>query len=663
VQNTKLTAALQLAKQGHKVFPLVPDGKTPLLSGSWREHACDNPEQIKQWWGANPNANIGITMEKLVALDIDPRNGGDPSYELLRMLYDMPHTRRHVTWSQGSHILYRQPEGVQIGCPKNHGLGAGIDVKGLGGYLVAPGSTIKGKPYWVANPDREIAELPQDLVALCGQAIPKSESAGKRLVEEDDIAITLADHWLQLNAPEAVEGQRNNTAYQVAAKLYDFGVSRDTCREMLSDWSYAKCFPPMDQEDIDLVARSAATNRAKAIGCSHPLAPGFEPGDEEIRIKEGGSSESGASKIEIKGRLIKPSSEFISNFTPPEYLLDGVIQRRFLYALTARTGAGKTAIALWLAQAVALARALGTRQIRKGRVVYLAGENADDVRMRWIAMAEHLKFDPHTIDVHFIDHKNRKLSEIGPRIFQEVTELGGAELVTIDTSQAYFEGDDENNNAQALAHAQRMRELTGLLSGPSVLALCHPIKNASDDRLIPRGGGSFVAEMDGNLICTKDDPLTTLHWHEKFRGADFAPIPFEICRVTSKALVDAAGRSLTTAIGKPISDSEMGAIEGNRHGEEDRVLAALRDFPRVSLASIATVLGWSKDGKPEKWKVQRVCERLIKDKLLTKERGKNILTEKGEKVAKPLPATVVETVETPQKAEKPAATTADDLWP
>src|SRR5947209_8194267 len=47
-------------------------------------------------------------------------------------------------------------------------------------------------------------------------------------------------------------------------------------------------------------------------------------------------------------KLIISTEEFVTGFTPPDYLIDGLIQKRFLYSMTAPTGAGKTAIALRL---------------------------------------------------------------------------------------------------------------------------------------------------------------------------------------------------------------------------------------------------------------------------------------------------------------------------
>jgi hypothetical protein len=51
-------------------------------------------------------------------------------------------------------------------------------------------------------------------------------------------------------------------------------------------------------------------------------------------------------------------------------------------------GTGKTAIMLRLAAHVVLGRPLGGRSVDKGKVLYFAGENPDDIRMRWIAMSQ-----------------------------------------------------------------------------------------------------------------------------------------------------------------------------------------------------------------------------------------------------------------------------------
>jgi hypothetical protein len=43
--------------------------------------------------------------------------------------------------------------------------------------------------------------------------------------------------------------------------------------------------------------------------------------------------------------LIETSAEFAANFVPPDYLIDGLIQTRFVYSMAGATGAGKTCVA------------------------------------------------------------------------------------------------------------------------------------------------------------------------------------------------------------------------------------------------------------------------------------------------------------------------------
>src|SRR5262249_54554507 len=272
--------------------------------------------------------------------------------------------------------------------------------------------------------------------------------------------------------------------------------------------------------------------------------------------------------------ISQPSGKFTDGFIPPDYLIDGLLQRRFCYSLTAPTGAGKTAIALLLAALVALGRSVGNRQVTPGRVLYFAGENPDDVRMRWIAMAEHIGFETQAIGVRFVAG-SFKLADLNTRIRQEVELLGGAELVIIDTSAAFFGGSEENSNVEMGAYARIIRGLTELEGGPTVIALCHPPKGATNDNLQPRGGGAFVAEVDGNLVCIKNDFLVTLHWQVKFRGPDFEPLAFELCPVTAGVLKDSEGRFIPTIIVKLADEKRQEAIETKTRDDQGAVLIAI----------------------------------------------------------------------------------------
>jgi hypothetical protein len=335
--------------------------------------------------------------------------------------------------------------------------------------------------------------------------------------------------------------------------------------------------------------------------------------------------------IELKpAKLIVSSADFITGFIPPDYLIDGLLQRRFCYSITAPTGSGKTAIGLLLAASVALGRAIGEYHVEQGRVLYLAGENPDDIRMRWLAMADIMKFDANIIDVNFLPGVF-KLSEIADRIRAEVEKIGAVALVLVDTSAAYFEGDAENDNVQMGTHARRLRTLVTLPGEPCVIVACHPVKNPGPENMLPRGGGAFIAEIDGNLTCSKIDSVVTLHWQGKFRGPDFAPIAFNLMTTTTPALKDSKGRTIPTVVAKSLSETERSQAEANSRSDEDALLVAIADNERASTSGLATALGWlDGKGKPYKMRVQRCAKRLKAGKYVKDERGGILaLTEKG----------------------------------
>jgi len=80
---SKLDAALAYASWGWHVLPVVPNEKIPATAHGVHD-ATTNLEQIKAWWQQNPEFNIGIAagaISNIVVFDIDPRNGGDTSWD------------------------------------------------------------------------------------------------------------------------------------------------------------------------------------------------------------------------------------------------------------------------------------------------------------------------------------------------------------------------------------------------------------------------------------------------------------------------------------------------------------------------------------------------------------------------------------------------------
>lgn len=323
------------------------------------------------------------------------------------------------------------------------------------------------------------------------------------------------------------------------------------------------------------------------------------------------------------------SAELVNGFVPPDYFLYGVAQKGFIYSMTAATGTGKTAVLLMIAALAAEGGELSGREVAKGRVVYLAGENPDDVTMRWIGMAHETGFDPDEMDVHFI--KDRfSVPDALEAIRAQVEALGGADLIVVDTSAAYFFGTDENGNTELGKHARDLRALTTLPGRPCVMVACHPTKNAGPDNLLPRGGGAFIAEMDGNLTLAKSDGIIRMHWQGKHRGPDFDPISIELKTITAPALVDSKGRPIPTVMAQALSTGEAKSRAADQRRDEDDVLLQIEGNANQSLSDIAEALGWRReDGGLHKDRVRHATDKLKRSKLLKYEGRKWTITPAG----------------------------------
>jgi uncharacterized protein YjhX (UPF0386 family) len=205
-------------------------------------------------------------------------------------------------------------------------------------------------------------------------------------------------------------------------------------------------------------------------------------------------------------------------------------------------------------------------------------------------------------------------------------------LVIIDTDQAYFLGDEGNSNEQRKAFAQILRRLLRLPGNPTVLVNCHPVKNASQDNLVPMGGSAFLNEVDGNITCWTEDRTCTIRPHSsKWRGVAFESLSFELKTITSDNLVDSKGRHLPSVIAVPISDAGAERRAQVAEADEDTVLRLMNASKNISMTATAKMCGFVlPDGSPAKAKVQRIMERLKRAKLIYNHRGtKYRLTKKG----------------------------------
>jgi hypothetical protein len=296
-----------------------------------------------------------------------------------------------------------------------------------------------------------------------------------------------------------------------------------------------------------------------------------------------------------------------------------------LYTLTGSTGHGKTAIALMLALSVATGALFHDREIAQGAVLFLAGENAENVRLQWYALCADRGVDPAALPVFWHDGAFH-LGRAADQLAEGAAGIPNLRLVVADTLQAFFPGDDDNSNIQMLAAARQFRTLTRLPDRPTVLVPAHPIKNAREDNLLPRGGGAFLNEIDGNLTVSAKDGVATLSWQGKLRGPSFEPLQFELVRTEPHGLVDERGRQMPCTVARPLLIIRGEQLAKESDSREDRALQAIRGNPIISIRGLGDQLGVSKGV------AERLLDRLHKLKWIKKHGRTWVLTAEGDAV-------------------------------
>lgn len=188
-------------------------GKHPRTRNG-KDDATTDIKRVGSWWVIWPDANIGLRpAEGVVVLDVDPRAGGATS--LAELLdgpgRELPPTLTANTGGGGLHIWYRCPG------PYRGQLAPGVDLKGHGGYLVAPPSLhASGRRYsWASALD--IAPAPEWLRRLIRR--PAVPSLARSIATGGS-----ADDGLVRTVAEAAEGGRNAALHWAACRAAERGA-------------------------------------------------------------------------------------------------------------------------------------------------------------------------------------------------------------------------------------------------------------------------------------------------------------------------------------------------------------------------------------------------------------------------------------------------------
>lgn len=215
----------------HPVRVLVPHGVL---------EATTDTMAITQWWAVYPDANIGVATGEasgVIVVDVDP--GGADTLDHLKARYgELSPTWMVETGSGGIHLYYEMPAADVRNSAS--AIGPGIDVRGNGGYVVAPPSQhVSGARYrWddVWHPR---------LIALGG--LPEW------------LLVKMVPGGMRATAPlprVLTEGTRNTWLASAAGTMRRRGFGENAIAAALKVENRERCRPPLDDREVERIARS-----------------------------------------------------------------------------------------------------------------------------------------------------------------------------------------------------------------------------------------------------------------------------------------------------------------------------------------------------------------------------------------------------------------------
>jgi hypothetical protein len=326
--------------------------------------------------------------------------------------------------------------------------------------------------------------------------------------------------------------------------------------------------------------------------------------------------------------VFKSAATFCGEYVPLSYTIEPFMRSASLYALTAKTGAGKTAFNVVASLAVATGRAdILNREVACGRVAYIACENPDDIRMRFKIAAFILNIDLDALGDRIIILDRREKPEAVHAELKRLAEQEPFALVIVDTLAAIFDGDNINDAVQGGQFMRRLRPLTQIAGLPSLIVAAHPVKNAGEEALIPYGSGAILNELDGNLTLWKrpDTGIVSLHWQGKLRGLEFQPVPFRFEVTGCPDILDAKGREVHLPTLRPSSDE---AAEDRQQAEVDTdraLLLAMIAEPNGTQRAWGEIIGRTAsvvNSKLQRMSQDKLVEKILGDWRVTPKAGK-----------------------------------------
>lgn len=277
-----LRAALAYAGIGWRVFPVAGiaagvctcqhgaacarPGKHPLIA-AWQERATIDEAQIRAWWSHWPEANIGIpTGRGLLAVDVDPRSGGRDSLAQLEAQHGpLPATLTVSTGGGGEHYFFAVADGP---APTAVRIAPGIDLRGDGGYVVAPPSRHASGGAYTWRHAVQTAPAPTWLTAdRPARRVPERGPGGGGASGHDDDLTVRRVRAALAKLPPSIQGQNGSGALYNAARIVaGNGLDEHTELDLLADWDAAHSIPAWGEAECARVLASVARGAREQVG-------------------------------------------------------------------------------------------------------------------------------------------------------------------------------------------------------------------------------------------------------------------------------------------------------------------------------------------------------------------------------------------------------------
>ena len=237
------TAALKLAAKGLRVFPCVERSKEPLINDNLKRATTDS-NIVAGWWSSR-RLNIAIATgagSGIWVLDID----GDKGEQTLRNLEAeygvLPATVEAITGA-GRHLYWRWPTGTTIRNTQCRDDLPGVDVRGEGGYVLAPPSVHpSGRVYaWSVDSSDSFEDAPEwllNLVIKCDNASGAERQA------------TTPDTWCSFLSQHVAGSRRGAAIARLSGLLLRKHLDPLFTLELIRLFNTLRCDPPLDDTEV-----------------------------------------------------------------------------------------------------------------------------------------------------------------------------------------------------------------------------------------------------------------------------------------------------------------------------------------------------------------------------------------------------------------------------